>query len=160
MFPTFIIYIIIITAVGIPLLTLTGYVHFKRTPSYRSEAAINMESNPFVRRTLINSEFIKPGRDEFWADPFVISVNKKNYVFFENYSYKSKKGKISCGILSDGKIENISDALEFDYHLSYPFIFKMDNAIYMMPETVEAKRLEIYKAIDFPTKWKLYSTGF
>ena len=36
----------------------------------------------------------------------------------------------------------------------------MDNAIYMMPETVEAKRLEIYKAIDFPTKWKLYSTGF
>ena len=57
-FPTFIIYIIIITVVGIPLLTLTGYVHFKRTPSYRSEAAINFESNPFVRRTLINSEFI------------------------------------------------------------------------------------------------------
>ena len=57
-FPTFIIYIIIVAAVGIPLLTLTGYVHFKRTPSYRSEMAINFESNPFVRRTLINSEFI------------------------------------------------------------------------------------------------------
>ena len=57
-FPTFIIYVIIITAVGIPLLTFIGYIHFKRTPSYRSEAAINMESNPFVRRTLINSEFI------------------------------------------------------------------------------------------------------
>ena len=51
-----IIYIIIITAIGIPLLTFIGYIHFKRTPSYRSEAAINFESNPFVRRTLINSE--------------------------------------------------------------------------------------------------------
>ena len=57
-FPTFIIYVIIITAVGIPLLTFIGFIHFKRTPSYRSEASILFESNPFVRRTLINSEFI------------------------------------------------------------------------------------------------------
>ena len=57
-FPTFIHYIIIIIMIGIPLLTLIGYVHFKRTPSYQSEASILFESNPFVRRTLINSEFI------------------------------------------------------------------------------------------------------
>ena len=57
-FPTFIIYVIIITAVGIPLLTFIGYIHFKRTPSYRTEASILFESNPFLRRTLINSEFI------------------------------------------------------------------------------------------------------
>jgi len=57
-FPTFIIYVVIVTAVGIPLLTFIGYIHFKRTPSYRSEATILIESNPFVRRTLINSEFI------------------------------------------------------------------------------------------------------
>ena len=57
-FPTFIIYVVIVTAVGIPLLTFIGYVHFKRTPSYRSETSILFESNPFVRRTLINSEFI------------------------------------------------------------------------------------------------------
>ena len=57
-FPTFIIYVVIVTAVGIPLLTFIGYVHFKRTPSYRTEASILFESNPFLRRTLINSEFI------------------------------------------------------------------------------------------------------
>ena len=57
-FPTFIIYIIIIAGIGIPLLTLIGYVHFKRTPSYRSESAINYESNPFARRLFVNSEFI------------------------------------------------------------------------------------------------------
>ena len=55
-FPSFIHYIVIIIFIGVPLLILIGYVHFKRTPSYRSEAAVNFESNPFVRRTLINSE--------------------------------------------------------------------------------------------------------
>jgi len=57
-FPTFTIYIIIIAGIGIPLLTFVGYVHFKRTPSYRSESAINYESNPFGRRLFVNSEFI------------------------------------------------------------------------------------------------------
>ena len=57
-FPTFIIYIIIVGGVGIPLLTFIGYFHFKRTSAYRSESAINYESNPFGRRMFINSEFI------------------------------------------------------------------------------------------------------
>ena len=57
-FPTFIIYIILVGGVGIPLLTLIGYIHFKRTSAYRSESAINYESNPFGRRMFINSEFI------------------------------------------------------------------------------------------------------
>ena len=55
-FPSFIHYIVIIIFIGVPLLILIGYIHFKRTPSYRSESAINFESNPFARRTLINSE--------------------------------------------------------------------------------------------------------
>ena len=57
-FPTFIIYIILVGGVGIPLLTIIGYIHFKRTSAYRSESAINYESNPFGRRMFINSEFI------------------------------------------------------------------------------------------------------
>ena len=57
-FPTFIIYIILVGGVGIPLLTIIGYIHFKRTSAYRSESAINYERNPFGRRMFINSEFI------------------------------------------------------------------------------------------------------
>ena len=57
-FPTFAIYIIILAGIGIPLLTFVGYVHFKRTPAYRSETAINYESNPYNRRLLVNSELI------------------------------------------------------------------------------------------------------
>ena len=55
-FPTFTIYIIIIAGLGIPILTLVGYIHFKRTPSYRAEATIMYEANPFARRIFVNSE--------------------------------------------------------------------------------------------------------
>ena len=55
-FPTFIIYIIIIVGLGIPILTLVGYVHFKRTPSYRAEATVMYETNPWARRMFVNSE--------------------------------------------------------------------------------------------------------
>ena len=55
-FPTFTIYIIIIAGLGIPILTLVGYFHFKRTPSYRAEATVMYETNPFARRMFVNSE--------------------------------------------------------------------------------------------------------
>ena len=55
-FPTFIIYIIIIAGLGIPILTLVGYIHFKRTSSYRAEATVMYETNPFARRMFVNSE--------------------------------------------------------------------------------------------------------
>jgi len=56
-FPTFEQYIIIVVLVGIPLLIGIGYAHYKKTPSYRAEADVWMESNPYWARVLINSQF-------------------------------------------------------------------------------------------------------
>ena len=55
-FPTFAIYTMVAAGIGIPLLMGGGYFHFKRTPAYRSEAAVLFESNPFSRRMLVNTE--------------------------------------------------------------------------------------------------------
>ena len=57
-FPSFESYIIIITVIGVPILMLIGFLHFKRTPAYRSEAAVQFESNPYIRRLLVNSELV------------------------------------------------------------------------------------------------------
>ena len=54
-FPTFIHYIVIVVSVGIPLLVGIGYAHFKRTKAFRSETAIQAETNPFARRNLVNT---------------------------------------------------------------------------------------------------------
>jgi len=57
-FPNFVQYVVIVAAIGIPLLILVGYSHFKKTLAYRSEAEISMESDPFRRRMVINTEIL------------------------------------------------------------------------------------------------------
>ena len=55
-FPSFLHYVGFAVLLGIPILVTIGFVHFKRSPAYRSEATIGFEVNPYMRRTLINSE--------------------------------------------------------------------------------------------------------
>lgn len=57
-FPSFEIYIIVVSIIGVPLLTLIGYSHFKRTQARRSEVDILMETQPYVLRSLVNSEIL------------------------------------------------------------------------------------------------------
>ena len=55
-FPSFELYILSVVFVGLPLLIIIGYVHFKRSSAYRSEAGVGFEVHPYHRRSLINSE--------------------------------------------------------------------------------------------------------
>lgn len=58
LFPSFFHYVIILSIIGIPLLVFIGYIHYKKTSAYRSEADIVFESNPFVRRQIVNTEIL------------------------------------------------------------------------------------------------------
>ena len=52
----------------------------------------------------------------------------------------------------------IGICLEENFHLSYPYIFKFENNIYMLPETAQVNEIRLYKCIDFPMKWKFFKT--
>ena len=57
-FPTFLHYVVAVVAIGIPALIGAGYIHFKKSPGFKSEADISIESNPHARRQLLNTEAI------------------------------------------------------------------------------------------------------
>jgi len=57
-FPTFLHYVVIFVAIGIPILVATGYSHFKRTSARKAEVDISVETNPYMIRILVNSEYI------------------------------------------------------------------------------------------------------
>ena len=57
-FPSFIQYVLIIVSIGIPLLVLIGYFHYKKTNAFRSEADIHFESSPYMGRMIVNSEML------------------------------------------------------------------------------------------------------
>ena len=57
-FPTFLTYLISVIVIGIPLLVLIGYVHYKKSAAFKAEASINMEANPYWKRVIVNTEVI------------------------------------------------------------------------------------------------------
>lgn len=95
-----------------------------------------------------------PGR--YLADPFPIEVGGRHYLFVEDYSHAAGRAVISvCEVGLDGGWSPPLVVLERDHHLSYPFVFEHGGAIYMLPETGQAGRVELYRAVEFPGRWRL-----
>ena len=57
-FPTFEIYIITTVLIGFPLLVAIGYAHYKRTKARKAEVDILVETNPYIMRTLVNTDIV------------------------------------------------------------------------------------------------------
>jgi hypothetical protein len=95
-----------------------------------------------------------PGR--YLGDPFPIEVGGRHYLFVEDYSRAA--GRASIAVLEaadDGTWSPPRTVLECGHHLSYPFVFEHGRAIYMLPETGEAGRVELHRALEFPGRWEL-----
>ena len=56
LFPTFEQYAVIMVCVGIPLLIIVGYAHYKKTLAFQSEMDIYIESNPYLSRNTVNMD--------------------------------------------------------------------------------------------------------
>ncbi|RUM99564.1 hypothetical protein EET67_01305 [Pseudaminobacter arsenicus] len=102
---------------------------------------------------------IPPTPDSIKADPFLFQHAGENYVFYENYTTHDKRAHIAVGRLEGNRIEPLGKALQCDYHLSFPFVFSHGDDIYMMPESHQARRLEIWRCVEFPLKWTLHATA-
>ena len=76
-FPTFFHYIVIVVGVGLPILILVGYVHFKRSKSFRAEQDILVETSPHFRRMLQNTEILLPIYLKLTELMVKLSENKK-----------------------------------------------------------------------------------
>ena len=76
-FPTFFHYVMIVVVIGVPVLVLVGYVHFKRSKSFRAEADIQIETSPHIRRMLQNTEILLPMYLKLTELMVKLSENKK-----------------------------------------------------------------------------------
>ena len=104
---------------------------------------------------LWKSKVIENPPNRFLADPFILFHEDKHYCFLEDYNYSSQKGRISVYEINYSGEKDLGVALEEDFHLSYPYLIKDNNNLYMCPETHDTRDIRIYKCIDFPNKWEL-----
>ncbi|HEY2600282.1 MAG TPA: hypothetical protein VGI67_01910 [Thermoleophilaceae bacterium] len=112
-----------------------------RAPDDRPASAVRALPNP-------------PGR--YLADPFPIEVSGRHFLFVEDYSRAARRGRISVSEAGPGGVWSPPrTVLQSEHHLSYPFVFEHEGEIYMLPETSEAGRIELHRAVAFPDRWRL-----
>ena len=107
--------------------------------NYRWGVAYQFAEN-WQSSVLWRSNIIANPPYRFLADPFVFRRGDLDVCFVEDYDFRTKKGKISVFKISGNKYEELGTALDEPFHLSYPFIFTVDNELYMCPETWGNKR--------------------
>lgn len=91
----------------------------------------------------------------FYADPFVIRHGGRTVLLVEEFPFATQKGIISAVELGpDGPVGTPRPVIETGCHLSYPFVFEEDGALYMIPETSGQRQVQLWRATDFPDRWE------
>jgi hypothetical protein len=88
------------------------------------------------------------------ADPFLVEEGGRALLFVEDYAPAGGRGTIACVELhADGRPGSLEPVLEQPHHLSYPFVFRRGDEWYLVPESHEARRVELFRADEFPHRW-------
>lgn len=91
----------------------------------------------------------------FVADPFLIHQDKTWHLFFEVWNCLADKGEIGYAKSLD-KVNWIYQGivLREPWHISYPHVFEYGGDLWMVPETIEASEVRLYRAESFPWRWR------
>ena len=109
-----------------------------------------------IKNPVLTAEDVSDCRAALVADPFMINVADRWHMFFEVFNLDSGKGEIGWATSTNARNWTYQHiVLAEPFHMSYPYVFEWKNDYYMIPETVRAGALRLYKAFNFPTLWSL-----
>jgi hypothetical protein len=99
---------------------------------------------------------VRWGEARVHADPVLFEHEGGHHLFCEAVAAGSARGVIAHTELRlDGTpADPPRPVLEAPIHLSYPFVFAHGGAVFMIPETSAARRVELYRATAFPHAWE------
>jgi hypothetical protein len=148
---------------GIPFIELIHEERIDRTKwgdffsigIYFGDSPLDLYSAENITNPVLTAEDINDIEADFVADPFLIRSRNRWYLFFEAMNRKTGHGDLGLAYSDDTKkwkYEKI--ILDEPFHLSYPDVFSDGKDYYMIPEAAETKTVRLYKALDFPFKWK------
>jgi len=84
-FPSFILYILMLVGVAIPTLITIGYIHVKRSQAYQAEIDIQYEVNPYVKKMLANTEEIL--RQQSMLNNILLKLAKNEKLTEKEFEY-------------------------------------------------------------------------
>lgn len=95
-----------------------------------------------------------------YADPMLFEHEGAHHLFCEEILPGERRGVISHTELHLDGTESSppTPVLVAPHHLSYPFVFAHEGEIFLIPETSSVRRVELYRAVDFPHEWRHEAT--
>jgi hypothetical protein len=121
---------------------------------YVGESPLKIFSPMNVKNPVLTAIDVTDVAADYVADPFMVRENDKWYMFFEVMRSGNRQGKIGFATSDDGFSWTYKRiVIDEPFHLSYPYVFKWKDDYFMVPESVQARSLRLYKATRFPTEW-------
>lgn len=97
----------------------------------------------------LNIKWLKnPYKNRWFADPFILEITDSVIeLLVEEFYDPIFRGRISKLVIDRQKMSIIDcqPILQLETHLSFPFIFKENNEVYILPENYESGESKLYK---------------
>lgn len=128
---------------------------------YGGDSPLQLTAAPGAANPVISARSVTDVSARFVADPFMVRVDGLWHMFFEVLNNAPNLGEIGHATSNDGLAWHYDRiVLKEPFHLSYPYVFQWNNDFYMIPESLGAQAVRIYRATSFPHQWTLVKDLF
>jgi hypothetical protein len=123
---------------------------------YTGPSPFQLSDPPNVTNPVLTPADVADFHVNIVAHPFMVVPGSRYYLFFT--AKNDQVGEVSGIGLAESdngtewKYSRI--VLKEPFVLSYPYVFMYQNDYYMIPESHTEKFLRLYKAVEFPYRWK------
>jgi hypothetical protein len=102
------------------------------------------------RRPLRVTRRLCPPQGMIQADPFVLDVAGRRWLLFEELQCSNNRGYIAAMAMHGTEVQKqeCKVVLVEPWHLSFPFVWREGDDLYLLPEANESRKLTAYKILD------------
>lgn len=109
------------------------------------------------------SRFLPVPRYGYLADPFIWSTGEGTWVFAEEFSCATERGRLVvleldpdlCPV-SKSDLQIAEAYGQIDCHVSFPFVFEHLGRRFMIPETSQRRTVDLYECEVWPQRWRFF----
>ena len=121
---------------------------------YTGASPLRLRPADGVVNPILTREDVHDAPAGFVADPFMVRRGGVWNLFFEVLNQATDRGEIGLATSSDGFSWTYQQiVIAESFHLSYPYVFEWQGETYMLPETLGAQAVRLYRAETFPARW-------